>query len=177
MSLPDLLSKYAEVIADWLVNECVDDIDADALRVLRYHGHAIPEDIRCSRDGVLTVWWESMQPKSPTECHLGPVVILHAKYETCWKAADVSGKTMTVHYTQNDADAARLAWIAECIARRLMDLVCATGVDGDDDPVGYQFLLLANKPTFLDSTPGGATGGAASVHWRIRTGVNVVDLS
>lgn len=170
-----MLTAYANIISQVMVRECVDDIDETKLRVLRYHGHAIPEDVTCTGDGVLCVWWENILPKSTTTpCPAFPVVVLHAKWYTCWKEATVTGNKMTVHYDDNDADAARLAEIAECVTRRLMDIACLSGVnavDEDDDPQAHAFLTLADKPAFLDCTPGGASGGAASLHWRVRTGI------
>lgn len=176
MSLADMLTTYAEIIAQELAYECVDDIDPDKLRVLRYHAHAIPEDILCTKDGVLCVWWENIRPKSTTTpCPGFPVVILHAKWYTCWKEADVnaSGKTMKVHYAENDADAGRLAEIAECITRRLMNLACTApnAVSEEDDPLMFAFLQMADGPAFLDCTSAGALGAAASLHWRIQTGI------
>ena len=173
-----MLTAYANIITDQIINECDLDppIDPTKFRVLRYHGHAIPEDIICTADGVLSVWWESIRPKNVAngQCSAFPVVILHAKWYTCWKEATTSGKTMTVYYTENDADAARLAWIAECVSRRLMDIACeqANSVSEEDDPLAFGFLTLADKPIFLDCAPGGALGGAASVHWRIQAGIH-----
>lgn len=171
MSLPDLLTAYANIIADEIVNECVDDIDADSFRVLRYHGHAIPDDIGC--ENRLSVWWENIRPKAQGPCPLFPVVILNAKYVMCWKQADVTTKAVTVHYTQNDADAARLATIAECVTRRLFTLVCLqpNQIDPDADPFAYAFAALADSPAYLDTAPGGPLGGVAWVNWRIQTSI------
>lgn len=177
MSLPDLLTAFANIISDQILNECDLDppIDPAKYRVLRYHGHAIPDDMECAPHGILSVWWDALRPKNPTngQCSAFPVVNLNAKFVTCWKAADVGNKSITVHYTQNDSDAARLAWIAECVARRLMDVACAqaNSVSEDDDPYAFAFLTLADKPTFLDAAPGGAQGGVAWLNWRVQAGI------
>ena len=158
MSLPDVLTKFAEIIADEILHECVDDIDEAKFRMIRYHGHAIPDDIQCSPDGLLSVWWTDMRPKNLTngQCPLYPTVILHAKFAVCWKDPDVKSKSIHVFYEQNDADSARLAWIAECVSHRLMDLTCENGaVTEDDDPTGFEFLTLTDKPSYLDASPGG----------------------
>ena len=175
MSLADMLSAYAEIIADALINDCDADIDETKFRVMRYHAHAVPEDVLCTKDGVLCVWWENIRPKNlgNAQCSAFPMVILHAKWYTCWKEATTNGNKMTYYYDQNDEDAARLAEIAECVSRRLMDTACAqvNSVSVESDPLAYAFLTLADKPRFLDCTPSGALGGAASLHWRIETGI------
>ena len=176
MALPDVLLLYAQIIADQIINECdlEPPIDETKFRLLRYHGHAIPEDIQCTPDGILSVWWENITPKAGnTPCPVFPVATLNAKYVTCWKQADVNGKSITVHYDQNDADAERLAWIAECVTRRLLTLVCSEAgqIDPDEWPLDYEFLMMANKPSFLGATPTGAQGGAAGITWRIQVGL------
>lgn len=175
MSLPDALLLYAQIIADQIINECELDppIDETKFRLVRYHGHAIPEDVQCTPDGMLSAWWENITPKPGTGSCPFPVATLNAKYVTCWKQADVSAKSITVHYDQNDADADRLAWIAECVTRRLLTLVCseANQFDPDADPLDYQFLQMTNKPVFLGATPTGAQGGAAGIAWRVQVGL------
>lgn len=174
MSLPDALLLYAQIIADQIINECELDppIDEAKFRLVRYHGHAIPEDVQCTPDGTLSAWWENITPKPGTECPF-PVAALNAKYVTCWKQADVTGKppTMKVFYDQNDADADRLAWIAECVTRRLLTLVCAKTFDPDGMPLDHEFMQMANKPVFLGATPTGAQGGAAGITWRMQIGL------
>jgi len=138
---------------------------------LRYHGHAIPENIECDPN-ILSVWWENIVPKPGTDCPF-PVATLNAKYAACWKQADVSAKTMKIYYDQNDDDAARLAWIAECVTRRLLSLVCANPaqVDVNEWPLDHEFLQMANKPQFLGATPTGAQGGVAGITWRVQVGL------
>lgn len=172
--LADLLTKYVEIIYDTLLNDCDLDpeIDTDAFRSLRYHARAIPDDI-CS-NGLLSAWWENISAKSTTApCPAFPVAVLNAKYAMCWKQADVKPNKITIYYEENDADAARLATVAECVTHRLLSLVCrqANQIDGEDEPLDYLFLAMANKPKFLGCTPGGPQGGIAWVNWRVEVGL------
>lgn len=176
--LADLLGYYVTLIAEEITEECdlTPAIDIETLRYLRYHGHAIPDNIECDPNGLLSAWWENLKPKSPGDCAGGLVVTLNAKFAMCWKQADVGQKSMTIHYDQNDSDAARLAQIAECVSRRLLAVVCTqvNAVNEMDDPTAHAFLERGRDMQFLGATPGGAQGGVAWINWRVDTRVIAV---
>lgn len=176
MTLGLLLTAYEELIADWIINECDPTIDQSKFRMLRYHGHAIPDDIQCSEDGLLSVWWEPIRPKAPsTPCPGFLVVTLTAKFAVCWKQAEVSPKGITLFDPQWDLDAGRLADIAECVSGRLASIVCTDlSAVPDDDVYAIAFLEHAMAPYYVDTSAGGPQGGVAWITWRMQTGVRRV---
>lgn len=178
MGLGALLTAYANVISDWIINECDETIEPDAMRVLRYHGHPVPDDIQCSPAGLLSVWWEPLRPKASGPCPVA-VVTLDAKFAVCWKVPTVTQKGITLLDPTWDEDAGRLADIAECVTQRLIGLVCleVNQIDGDEDPFGLTFREQADRPSFVDAAAGGPQGGVAWITWRIQTGVRDVPAS
>jgi hypothetical protein len=179
VSLSATLRAFRSVVADWLINECETpaELDVSKMRALLYHGHAVPDDIECAPNGLLSVWWTDERPTSTTTpCPVFPRVILHAKFATCWKLADVKPRTIELFDDQWDSDAGWLADAADCVAARLMYLSCteANAVDPDDDPLAFAFLDLTFNPMFLDANPGGALGNDAWLLWRMQTSLRNV---
>lgn len=166
--LAAILTAYAEYVGDVLVNTC----DAPAPgRVLRYHGHAPPEDLDCDADGYLAVWWEgpALAPRvQGTPCP-GPLpVTLAAKWVRCWKIAQADETGITLFDATWDADAATFADAAECVSRALARLACLDADEVEDDSyLGVLLSLLGPRPSFLGVTPTGAGGGAAGLVWRL----------
>lgn len=171
MTLAALLTAYAEIIGDAIVNDYdwpesgVHEID----RVLRYHGHAPPEDMECGE--VLAVWWEPPSLTVETTNCAGPLTVtLAAKYLTCWKIAKVKagpGGSQIQQWDDSwDATAGTLADVAETVARRLVRLQCHERGDPIDE-FGEAMLALIVRPRFVGATPTGAAGGAAGVIWRM----------
>jgi hypothetical protein len=143
-------------------------------RVLRYHGHAPPEDLDCEGGSYLAAWWENMVPKSTTlPCPGPPVVTLGIKYVQCWKIAESVGGALTLHDGVWDTDAGTLADLAEDVMRVLTMLSCADG-----NPTGYEFVdavvPLISKPRYVSTIAAGAGSGAAGVVWRINAGLRAL---
>lgn len=169
MTLGAALTAYAELVGDVLVNDCGEEVPG---RVLRYHGHAVPDDIDCSKNGILSVWWEpSIVPLNLGKpCSGFPVVTLSARWVVCWKVADVKPGSISLHDAIWDADAGRLADVAECVARALMGLSCGTP---QSDHARALLVLLRGDPkaTFVGASPVAPLGGVAGLKWQIKVGL------
>ncbi len=165
--LAEVLTAYAEFVGDRLVNTCGLD---EPGRVLRYHGHAPPEDVDCT-GSYLAVWWEgpALVPRDGRQPCPGPLpVTLAAKYVQCWRIADVTQDGITLFDDGWDGDAATLADAAECVAAALVGLTCADSVPDDADEFLAALLGAVHQPRFLGVTPSGANGGAAGLVWRLQ---------
>lgn len=169
--LSGALTAYAEYIADVITNECGRPVPA---RLLRYHGHAVPEDLGCDT-GVLSVWWNQLRPQGSADCATPLETTLYARYVTCWKILDITreGKTI-LDDAKQDGDAAVLADVADCVSRALIRLDCAPAADDSETMRSLRaFALSGGKLPFLSGRPIGADGGIAGVEWsssiRLRT--------
>lgn len=169
MSLADALTAYAELVGDVLVNDC--EIDAPS-RVLRFHGHAPPDDLDCGK-GILAVWWApTITPTKLGNCEGPPVVTLHARWVRCWKIPEVDNGGVTLYDTSWDADAAELADAAECVSRALIQLSCAgPGQSGSQFVRAFLAFAVQGKATFVSAAPVGASGGVAGVEWIVTFGL------
>lgn len=174
MSLDAALTAYAELIGDTLVNGCG---APEPSRVLRYHGHGVPDDISCdgTDTGILSVWWDTMLPGSTRDpCQGVPSVYLHARWVICWKLAQADSGGITLEDATWDTDAALLAAAAECVARALLRLSCGippVPVDGEDEAVAKARALVTlaqnRKVEFVSAAPVGVSGGIAGVEWTV----------
>lgn len=174
MSLGAVLTAFAELVGDSLVNDCGQPVPS---RVVRYHGHSIPDDMECSSDGILSVWWNApIRPKDPTKPCVGyPVATLSARWARCWKLPTVANGGITLWDDEWDGDAAILADTAECVSRALMRLSC---LEGSPAPAATQALLdLVTVPRFLSASPAGPQGGVAGVVWQIEVGLRGGNVS
>lgn len=161
------LTAYAEIVGDAILAAGQPPPE----RVLRYHGHAPPEDLECGR--VLAVWWEgpALTPADQGKCS-GPLsVSLAAKYVMCWKPAKVkANSTILLYDDQWDTDAGTLALVAEVVARRLIRLQCHERGDPFDSDYDAAMLDLVRSPRFVGATPTGPTT-AAGIIWRLQGGI------
>lgn len=175
--LAEVLTAYAEFVGDRLVNVCGQAVPG---RVLRYHGHAPPEDLDCSGNGYLAVWWEgpALVPKDPRSPCPGPLpVTLAAKYVVCWPIAEVDASGITLFDDGWDALAATLADVAECIAGTLAGLTCDDSPPSDADEFEVALLGAVRQPRFLGVTPTGAGGGSAGLVWRLQVVLGTASTS
>ena len=172
MALADTLTAFAEIVADSIVNDAGQPVPT---RVVRYYGHALPDDYGCEGDGVLSVWWPGpiTAERPDQDCPGAPTLTLSARYTRCWQLPQVQQKSTTMFYDEWDAEAGVLSDVAEQVARRLMRLNC------DQPPSGFDAALLAllRTPRFLDATPAGPLGGVAGVEWRINGALRVPQSS
>jgi hypothetical protein len=166
VALSDVLTGVAEYIGDVLVNDC--GMPAPG-RVLRYHGHAVPDEVQCDETGILSVWWEPfLEPRvatGSTPCLGYPVVTIAARWVRCWQPPEVDQDGVTLVDPTWDADAAELADAAECVARGLMALDCAPD---RDDPFVAALLEVGRRYRFTGASPAGVGGGVAGVVWRLQ---------
>lgn len=171
MGLADVLTAYANLVSDVLVNDCGAPLPG---RILRYHGPA-PDDMECSTDGILSVWWDDLNDSDPKHCAGVPQVVLGARWVRCWKQAEVDQGTMTLFDETWDADAALFADSAECVARVLMQLACVSKVPGSVNDDKMRALLdIIRAPVFLGARRHGPQSNAAGVDWRLRVGLRAV---
>lgn len=166
MTLGALLTAYAEILGDSIVNDAGQSVPE---RVLRYHGHAPPEDMECGN--VLAVWWEGPSLTIDDANCSGPLqVTLAGKYLTCWKIAKVKaapgGATIQLWDDDWDSTSGILADTAEAVSRRLIRLQCHERGDPIDE-FGEAMMSLIVRPRFVSAVPSGAAGGAAGVIWRM----------
>lgn len=177
--LSELLTGYANLIGDVIVNRLGltvlsvgQEVPLPAPRVLRYHGHAPPDDLECG-DGILSVWWESIAPKDTRDPCTGPPVIgLAARYGVCWTLADADEGGITLYDDAWDRDAALLAEIAEGVGRALFRLTCGGSGNQPTGDAQYDALVpLLLQPRYISTAPTGATSNSAGVIWRIQTGL------
>ncbi len=169
MAVAGFLTAVAEFVGDRLVNACGQPAPG---RVVRYFGHAIPDDYGCDDAGLLSVWWSGPLTQSgATPCSGPPHVEVVARWTKCWKLPEPNGTGQTLYYAEWDADAAVLVDVAECVAREFIALFCAKRPPTvEDDPFGYavvSYQMGSNSGKFTSANPVGPLGGIAGVEWRI----------
>lgn len=176
MSLPGLLTAYAEFIGDTLVNDCGRPVPD---RVLRYHTRA-PDDL-CSEAGSLAVWWDTGTPtvdfpvsaagRTGPSCARMPMVTLHARYVVCWPAPEDTGdgsQPVLLLDTEWDATAGMLAGVADCVSRYLMRLGCgASRAEQPATPAGRALMAQVARESFrfVGASPTIPGGTCAGVEW------------
>lgn len=162
MALADALTAFGEYIGDVLVNECGREVPD---RVLRYQGHAVPDDVECAPNGTLSVWWEPpMRAKTPCS---GPLLVtLGARWVVCWKMPNYTANTVELFDTEWDATAAVIADTAECVARALMRLPCAD-TPGSAKAAALLSHVVATNLSVAQVRPVGPLGGVAGAVWMI----------
>lgn len=176
MSLPGLLTAYAEYIADVLVNECGRPVPD---RLLRYHTRA-PDDL-CSDAGSLAVWWDAGVPTNNfpqsaagaagPPCGVMPMYTLTARYVVCWPAPEDTGdpeQPVELLDTEWDATAAMLAGVADCVTRFLIRLGCTTSRNEPwSTPAGRALVAQCARQSFrfTSASPTIPGGTCAGVEW------------
>lgn len=172
MSASELLTAWAELVSDSVVNDGCQPVPE---KVLRYHG-TMPHDC-CSDAGFVVASWEQEYPSNsfpnPTSTSAlpcdGPLVLpLVARYVICWPLPDVGPGGIRPVDSSWDAAAARLIDTADAVARRLLTLTCGD-VSEEDDPIAWSFLQLTGGKAgfrYIGATPITPNGGCAGVQWR-----------
>jgi hypothetical protein len=160
------LTAYAELVGDLLVNECGQQVPA---RVLRYYGHAVPDDANCDGEtGWLSVWWDGpMTAPGAAPCP-GPLrVTLAARYMRCWKLPKVTQRSITLEDTHWDVLAAEMADVAECVARGLLRLSCPPLPAGPEGEKMRALVAHFARPFtgFVQAVPAEPSGGVFGVRW------------
>jgi len=167
VSLSETLTAFVEFIDDTLVNTCgAEQPD----RILRYHGHAPPDELECPPAGILSVWWEpGLNPQSTTgPCQSPLSVNLAARWVTCWKLPEVNEQTgVTLYDTTWDARASVLADVAQCVAAALANLSCNPAPPELATAFRSALLDHLSQPRYQSTSPVGVGGGIAGVLWRL----------
>lgn len=177
MSLGVLLSAYADYI-EQAIQDDAGQKEPD--RVLRYHGGPAPDDC-CTEAGVVSVWWKPLQATTDFPVPLTfkgkldgalPLVTLHARFATCWTVPEVSPGGVLPEDPACDAEASRLALIAEGVTEALWRLSCSP-VGG---PLWQEILGETGCGLFrfkqADTGDMSRAGGCASVTWECSAGLS-----
>lgn len=166
------LTRYAELVAELLINECDQPVPD---RVLRYYGHGIPDDQGCGDNGILSVWWDGPGTTAGGQnpCPGAFTATLAARWMRCWKPVEYTNSKTILFDDVWDADSGQLSDAAECVARGLMRLTCIPIRESEFDGKLKALADLVAKPTagFVDARPIGPGGLVAGVEWRVSLGL------
>lgn len=161
MALADALTAYAEFVGDTLVNLCGEPVPD---RVLRYHNGPVPDEIECSRNGILSVWWDA--PIYAGKCGQPLVVTLGARWSVCWPVPEATPNGVVLADDEWDAQAGRFANVAECVGRALTALGCSD-VPPTDKGAAFLAHVISGNLRLSAIRGHGPLGGVAGVGWTV----------